>query len=173
MPSEPNWALEAVKLIPTVILGAIAVYIAFAQWRTAHQKVVIDLFDRRMRVYEAVNNAIEGALTSSGVTTQDIAAMDKASLDATFLFGGEVKELIQASRKRLRELMDIGEQLKTEPDREKVRRLTARESEVIMPLFHLTSDLTALCEPYMKIDEKNLPHPLARVFMSGRTPERE
>src|SRR5215510_5912444 len=50
------WILAAVA-----ILG---VLIAYFQWRTAHQRVVLDLFDRRLRIFELAGNAC-GSMTTN------------------------------------------------------------------------------------------------------------
>jgi len=50
------------------IIATIAVFaalIAYFQWRTAHQRVVLDLVDRRVQTFELVERAC-GSIISAG-----------------------------------------------------------------------------------------------------------
>jgi hypothetical protein len=44
--------------ILTVTIAAIVAFIAWLQWRTADEKVVLHLFDKRFAVYEELRNGI-------------------------------------------------------------------------------------------------------------------
>jgi hypothetical protein len=35
------------QLLTTLVLGLVAGYIAWRQWRTAHDRLILDLFERR------------------------------------------------------------------------------------------------------------------------------
>ena len=58
----PDWGREPEMynslLIP--FIAAVAAGIAFLQWRTAHQKVLLDLFERRLKIHEDVNTSNSG-----------------------------------------------------------------------------------------------------------------
>ena len=45
---------EAAKAATPFVIGILGFYIAWRQWSTAHHKLRLDLFDRRMSVYEPV-----------------------------------------------------------------------------------------------------------------------
>jgi hypothetical protein len=53
----PTWYL-ILQLLFTLAIGVGGGAIAFAQWRTAQRKVVLDLFERRMKVFDALAGAI-------------------------------------------------------------------------------------------------------------------
>jgi hypothetical protein len=56
----PQWISYSQALaIPAIALLAIAV--AVLQWRTSHQKIVLDLFERRMKVYPEIRAVIASA----------------------------------------------------------------------------------------------------------------
>jgi hypothetical protein len=58
--SELPYCVQLVQALgPTVvavIAAFIAGYIAWRQWRTAHDKLSLDLFEKRFAVYEATKN---------------------------------------------------------------------------------------------------------------------
>lgn len=81
-------------LTPVIALGVGVV--AFMQWRTAHQKVVLDLFDRRLAIINEVNDTVTYALSENGDLVSINAAMRLYDCEAKslFLFGTEVVEII-------------------------------------------------------------------------------
>ncbi len=50
----------------TAFIGAIVTFIAFLQWTTARQKVLLDLFDKRFAVYEELREVIGRHLVPGG-----------------------------------------------------------------------------------------------------------
>jgi hypothetical protein len=88
----PYWIQVLQALLTPAIAGAVAV-IALFQWRTAQQKVVLDLFNRRMETYTALRKIVTKIRGSSSAATTEISfeflrAMDRAE----FLFGDEIVE---------------------------------------------------------------------------------
>ena len=56
-----NIWLAASNILLSVVIGAVAVYIAWQQWKTARQKLRLDLFDRRYAFYESLKQMIDEA----------------------------------------------------------------------------------------------------------------
>jgi hypothetical protein len=52
-------------------IGLLGAVIAFFQWRTAHQKVVLDLFDRRFGIFEETSTLISHIHMTGDVTDVD------------------------------------------------------------------------------------------------------
>jgi hypothetical protein len=44
-------------LLPVIVATFVAI-IGYFQWRTAHQRVILDLFERRMKVYEGAKRCV-------------------------------------------------------------------------------------------------------------------
>ena len=60
------------------ILAAVAglgVLIAYFQWRTAHQRVVLDLFDRRLQTFELAERACSTIISSGKASEEALAAI--------------------------------------------------------------------------------------------------
>jgi hypothetical protein len=50
--------LHAGQLLTTLVIGGIAALVAWRQWRTAQDKIKIDLFDRRFAVFMDVRKIV-------------------------------------------------------------------------------------------------------------------
>lgn len=66
---NPSWISVMSALLTPVIAIAVG-YIAWRQWRTAQNRLKLDLFDRRLAIHRAARNLI-AAVTSSGKLTND------------------------------------------------------------------------------------------------------
>jgi hypothetical protein len=96
------WRVK-MQVIEWIIAAGTAIFVAlvgYFQWRTAEQKAVLDLFERRYAIYEIVRKAVETMIASShsfdqSRQTEFMDAMDRAR----FFFGDDVdkhlKELWQ------------------------------------------------------------------------------
>jgi hypothetical protein len=74
--------------------------VGFLQWRTAQQKAVFDLFDRRLKVYETVRNCVTHVTINprrfdNKLEKEFLEAKDKAY----FLFGNDVNDYLETLRK--------------------------------------------------------------------------
>jgi len=50
------------QLVTTLVLGLIAAYIAWRQWRTAHDRLILDLFERRFQVFQELMPTVSAAV---------------------------------------------------------------------------------------------------------------
>ena len=88
--------------VPTI--AAFGIYIAWRQWLTAHDKLKLDLFDRRLEAYRGLRNAVAPVNGSGKVRNEDFDAFAQAMYDMHFLFSKamerEVEEIYQAMLKK-------------------------------------------------------------------------
>ena len=56
--------MEAVQWIVAAITSALVLLVAFLQWRTAQQKAVLDLFEKRFKIYEVVKSCVDQMRTN-------------------------------------------------------------------------------------------------------------
>jgi hypothetical protein len=80
-------------MVPAI--GIFAGLIAYMQWRTAHQKVMLDLFDKRLRVYNLVGEAVRSVITSGEMKRSASATLGEAMEVATFLYGNDIHDYIE------------------------------------------------------------------------------
>ncbi len=155
----PVWIQVLQALLTPAIAIAVAA-IGFLQWRTAHQKVVLDLFDRRLAVYDGVVNCVTGyfsKLEGPALRSDTVSELYQLRSRALFLFGSDVANLIDQVRGDIINYALLSER------REKRRPLlpTAKEamdrefSEVLERLTETSEKMTAACLPYMQMDSKS------------------
>jgi hypothetical protein len=85
--------------IAAIIVSIVVAVVQYAQWRTANQKVVIDLYDRRLKVYQQLEKAISPVLRDGEVNGAAFNEFMIGQADATFLFGEDVQEYLKSLRK--------------------------------------------------------------------------
>src|SRR3954462_11983710 len=78
----------------TILLAAFAAMIAYFQWRTAHQRIVLDLFDRRVQVLEDIEEIIRNINRTTDVSNDDMRLFWKARAKARFLFGPDINDYL-------------------------------------------------------------------------------
>ena len=91
----PFW-LQFIQPVATAILGIGAAILGYYQWRTAHNRLVLDLFERRMKVYDNIRGVLVDVLRfgARGATLDLHRSFVVAATDAQFLFGAEVTEYL-------------------------------------------------------------------------------
>ena len=55
----PMW-VQYLQALSTPAIALLALVIGVAQWRTSHQRAVLDLFERRMAIFDAISGVIGG-----------------------------------------------------------------------------------------------------------------
>jgi hypothetical protein len=85
---------ELSKAILTPLIAVVAVYIAWQQWKTNQQKLVLDRYDRRLRVYEEVKKILSIIIRDGNVSVEELLRFRTAVSEADFLFGPEIPEYI-------------------------------------------------------------------------------
>lgn len=116
---HPDVTALTVSIAPAIASSFAAIvvaYVAWQQWRTARHKLAVDLFDRRLAAYRALNNAIGArhneilALTFEQVTrdppTAALGEFWAAKSDAYFLFGPRFHQAAERVEDRLRSLLE-------------------------------------------------------------------
>lgn len=89
----PIW-VQYSQALATPAIAILAIVVAVLQWRTAHQKVVLDLFERRMKVYSEIRAVIASILSSGKVPNEKHFEFMLAMDGAKFLFGREVNQYL-------------------------------------------------------------------------------
>lgn len=122
--------LEIVKGLPTalvaLLIGVPTVYVAFRQKaiaaeqkRIAQAKLNLDLFERRLKVFEETWSAASAALRSDGPTRAP-AAMTNLYPEASFLFEPDVEAYMHEVARKMTELAGI-------------RQMTVQNGDVLPP----------------------------------------
>jgi hypothetical protein len=92
--------LEISKALLTPLIAIVATYIAWQQWRTNKQKLVLERYDRRLRVYEEVRKILSVIVRDAKASYDDLLRFRTAVSEADFLFGREITDYIDEIYKR-------------------------------------------------------------------------
>src|SRR5260370_2845397 len=91
--------MTSVTIIQAIIAGGTAIVVAavgYYQWRTAEQKAVLDLFDRRRAIYDVVQSCVDQMISSSpGFDQQRQTEFVRAKEQAYFFFGDDVQTYLE------------------------------------------------------------------------------
>jgi hypothetical protein len=87
------------EIVQWVVAAGTTIFVAtvgYFQWRTAQQKAVLDLFDRRHEIFEVVRKAV-GQMTSSshGFDQQREVEFMQTMERAYFFFGDDVQDYLK------------------------------------------------------------------------------
>jgi len=109
MTQLPAWA-QALQLAATIAVAVFAALIACRQWQTAHQRVVLDLFERRMGVYEEARSVISEILRNGAATNANFSPYVRATDRLPMSFGDDVVACSDKIRKCINDLHYYGTQ---------------------------------------------------------------
>ena len=76
------------------VIGVIGAYIAFRHWKLDHDKLKLELFDRRLRAYQTLRDAVAPIAASGKVTNEDTDRFSRAMYDMRFLFDNETETCV-------------------------------------------------------------------------------
>jgi hypothetical protein len=144
--------LEFMKasLGPAVALLAAAV--AWGQWQTAKQRMLLDLFDRRLKVFEAIERAIGPVNRDAEVTEEQLKDLLTARAGARFLFADDVNESLATLQKDFAFLLAFGGEIA--PDYPNREQLIAQKYETLQRVMEYPSSSMALFRPYVRFTQK-------------------
>jgi hypothetical protein len=122
-------------LLPIVsaIIVALGLVVAFLQWRTARQKAVLELNDRRFRIYETVKNCVDQVNINSQRFDNELERKFlKAIEEAHFYFDDDLHDYLETLRKAILRVRDIekevaGRQQQGKPTRPSTELAAERE----------------------------------------------
>jgi hypothetical protein len=143
---ELNQALTLLVAIGVALIG-------YFQWRTANQRVVMDLFDRRFQVFDKLEGVVLLIVQHGKALDEDFRAAAQAKAEARFLFGKDVQEYVQ------RIIEDIAfmntytsEVIDSSSNRE---QLLNKRTAVMTRLSKFFSEAPVVFRPYIGLDQRN------------------
>jgi hypothetical protein len=156
----PAWLAQMpamAQVLTTIVLGGIAAYIAYRQWRTAHHRIVLDLFDKRYQVYDALRSAMNPIYVAGAATDDDFFAFTRAADRARLLFGSDVNEFLSQTRQRINRLVLDGKMIKSHYEGHPVQDFHGHvdsEATIMSRLTKFDQELTDAVRPYLWMTHK-------------------
>jgi hypothetical protein len=104
-----TWLVAMVQAL-TLLIAAFVAWIGYLQWRTAQQKAVLDLFDKRFKIYETVKNCVDQVGRNPLYFSEREKEFLKAVNEAYFLFGDDLHGYLETLRKDIVYVRDFDTQ---------------------------------------------------------------
>jgi len=104
--------MTAAVTVVTLFLSVAVVIIAALQWGVADNKLRLDLFDRRYKVYDATRKFLSLIIREATFTNPDLFEFNAGTSDAQFLFKPDVAEYLAEIRRQALHLRTTRELLK-------------------------------------------------------------
>jgi hypothetical protein len=147
-----------------VVIAGFGALIAYFQWRTAHQRVVLDLFERRLAVFREIEEAAKAALNDLGKQKLEPAFLSyvRAEANARFLFGEEVITALARLREDFAAVMAFSDIAVDHPE---FQQLNDRKHGALQRLAAFILNSSPLFAPYIRLDQK-----MPSLWWPGRRP---
>lgn len=89
----PVW-VQVLNALSVPFIAALAAVIGLAQWRTAQQRAVLDVFDKRWEIYTRLREVVSEVVSHGTVGNETSTRFIRAADGVHFLFGGEVIDYV-------------------------------------------------------------------------------
>jgi hypothetical protein len=135
--------------IATLFLSVAVVVIAWQQWRVADNKLRLDLFDRRYKVYDATRKFLAVIVRDTTFTDSQLFEFYGGKSDTEFLFRSEVVDYLAQIRKRALDMRLHQQEFEPLPvGADRSRRVQAHHDELSWLSDQLTA-MTPVFAPYL------------------------
>jgi hypothetical protein len=150
----------------TLLVGAAAAWIAYNQFLIAQANLRLALFERRFAVLEHVREFLYLATSAADTDVSSMSVLQKALIDAPFLFGDEVVIRLDEIREKALELRLYnislhGPQPADDPN------LAQKKAQVLNWLATEYEEFPNLLQPYMGFNEWRLKTPTGLAAVGG------
>lgn len=139
-------------MVCPLIVGLAVAYVALRQWKTAKEKLVLDLFDRRYSLFARAESALAPAMRDGDSRNNDsIRDIARLRSEARFLFGDEIEKYLGAIQEALAQL-GLAHTMMAANNHEKDWPQLSHDCLLKVVAFY--EEFPKLCAPYMKMTHK-------------------
>jgi hypothetical protein len=152
------YTADILKALTPLIIGLLAAYIAYQQWRTNHRKLKLDLFDRRFKVYQAARQLL--AITETGGATDEmtvrtmVRSFQHDVQQGAFIFPQKVLEFLQVILNTTLKSLSLDRQLTratVAQNEERQAKISDEWDKVCGSLENMDKTLTDLFTPLLDL----------------------
>ncbi|MGY2442454.1 hypothetical protein [Pseudomonas sp. SDO52101_S400] len=90
---QATW-LQYLAALLTPLVAALGILIAFNQWKTARMKLKLDLFDKRVAVYETVQRVVREAVLEEHFTDEMLSDYVEGIAGTRWLYDEKMKDYL-------------------------------------------------------------------------------
>jgi hypothetical protein len=128
--------------------------IAERNWQTSNEKIVLELFERRLAIYEEIRGVI-GEITRSGAAPNDVLFRYGVATDrAPYFFGQEIQDYLETIRIHLIDLELSNSMLKDDPTGTDRAKWAENHKNHFLGATSFYKDSPMLFRPYLQAHQK-------------------
>jgi hypothetical protein len=143
--------MEFVQWTIAAVTAVFVAVVAFQQWRTAQQKAVLDLFERRHAIYEIARKAV-ATMTSNSTAfdqTREVEILD-ATERAYFFFGDDVVAYLEQLWSAIMDVRDADKEIPETKDPAAKSELLAKRRAGLNKVARFYNEGKPLFARYMR-----------------------
>ena len=144
--------------IPTaaVVVASFVGLISFLQYLTAREKIAIDLFDKRLKVFEDIEAAVADVMYRSK-HDEAFARATNALIYSRFLFGQDVEQFIEKMREHVITQLSAKDFKGDDVDSAERSKRIDRQHAAMNALADFAKVSPTIFGPYMRVQHKIRP----------------
>ena len=113
----------------TPLIAILAGYIAWQQYRTARDKLKLDLYDRRFRVYRGLMDFLHAVIQEGSASRDALGKYYSETNEKKFLFDADVTDYMEEVRDKAVRLRQVGRKIENLPENQEQERSTAIDED--------------------------------------------
>lgn len=121
---------------------------------TARTKLRLDLFEKRLAIYEALMDVVNKTQRRATITHEDVYALQQGAKSASWLFDVQTADYIQGVSSAAFSLANVYEEIEHEPEVEGRRLLRARKNQLLESFDLHDKKLRQMMEPYLRFTDR-------------------
>jgi len=136
------------------VIAGLGLLIAYFQWRTAHQRIVLDLFDRRLRVFETAAEACGSIISSGKASMEALRKLHQAKSNARFLFRDDVNSYLKDRIADCAFLLSHDDEVINSREGDARDKLIDRKYSALTKISEYQNEAPPIFAPYMRLHQK-------------------
>ena len=149
----PLWVSYLIAFGP-LIVAALVGYVAYRQWKTAHARLRLDLFDRRYRIYEAYWKRFSDIVREGEVKKLIEPEFNRARQEADFFFGDDVVSRLEEFDRHATNLWRLEKEREGPITQDKKKEIAREISDDLKWKFDEFKNTRDIFNKYMRFSEK-------------------
>jgi hypothetical protein len=139
----------------TVVIAITTTYIVIQQYLVSRYKVRMDLYDRRLKIYNAIMKFMRHVRQHGDASNDQIFELIEQTAESKFLFKGAIKEHIELLYQKALDLQEVNRQLADHslPKGAERTRLAKEMTKHFQSLRDQYNQTDILFSKYLKLDE--------------------
>jgi hypothetical protein len=147
----PLW-VTALTALSTFVVGLAVVFVALRQWQTAHYRLRLDLFDRRLAIYNIILSLIAAVRFTEGIGSRGIAEYLSGTNQARWLLDKATNDYLQDDLfLKVGELFSLSNKIKASTDIEERKKLETSAQEVTTWIERQRPLVDKMFDPFMQM----------------------